>query len=122
MPTTPAHKTFGDMLLAVYPAQLRQRITPHLQLFHIGLHGPDVRMYYNALTKHPINRLGRAMHEQPAWSFFLHGAQVLGSAGADTRDAALAYLLVFLTLRPGQCLPQLYRTQNTGQRLFLHSN
>ncbi len=96
MPTTHAHKTFGDLLLTAYPAQLRQRITPHLKLFYIGLHGPDVLMYYNALTKHPVNRLGRAVHKQPARAFFTHGTQVLHGTAADARDAALAYLLGFL--------------------------
>ncbi len=97
MLTTHAHKTFGDMLLQAYPAALRQQIEPHLQLYHFGLHGPDVLMYYKALTKHPVNRLGSAMHDVPGKVFFENSSNVVKNASGVAKQQSLAYVLGFLS-------------------------
>ena len=51
MPTTYAHYKFGKEVLSALPRPLQNSIEAHRELFDIGLHGPDILFYYNALKK-----------------------------------------------------------------------
>ncbi len=94
MPSTYAHRRFGADVLLQLPAELRRSITPHRTLYDMGLHGPDLLFYYNALQKNHVNGLGNAMHEQPGRVFFARARGVVN--GAADKDAALAYALGFV--------------------------
>ena len=78
MPTTYTHYRFGTDVYKRLPLQIRQDIRPYLDLFCIGLHGPDLLFYYKALFRNPVNRLGFAMHKRPGMVFFSAAAHALG--------------------------------------------
>lgn len=77
MPTTYTHYRFGTDVYKRLPLKVRQDIRPYLDLFCIGLHGPDLLFYYRALYRNPVNRLGFAMHKKPGMDFFSAAADAL---------------------------------------------
>ncbi len=80
MPTTYAHYKFGKEVLSALPRPLQNSIEAHRELFDIGLHGPDILFYYNALKKDPVNEQGHTLHEQFADEFFHHAVEVIEKA------------------------------------------
>ena len=113
MPSTYAHRRFGADVLAQLPEPIQKTIAPYRELYDMGLHGPDLLFYYNALQSNHVNRLGNAMHEQPGEVFFTRARQVIRNA--KNKDAALAYALGFVchfaldsTCHP--CVEQYVRT------------
>lgn len=94
MPTTYAHYRFGKDVYDRLPDPVKESIDAYRGLYDIGLHGPDLLFYYKALTKHPINRRGFAMHERPGREFFQAAAPVAQSMSDPV--PALAYLYGFL--------------------------
>ena len=58
MPATYAHFRFGREVLRRLSPETREAITPRIQLYHIGLHGPDIFFYYHPLSKNPVQALG----------------------------------------------------------------
>lgn len=95
MPAAYTHLTFG---LAVEKEltdpDIQKIFTEHKELYLIGLHGPDILFYYNALSKNPINRQGNAMHYVPARAFFERGKGIMDAS--EDKDASMAYLLGFI--------------------------
>ena len=94
MPSTYAHRVFGERVLHRCPQSLASAIREHRQLYDIGLHGPDVLFYYHVLKNCAVNAKGYAMHARPAKEFF-ESAKAAYAAAAD-KGAALAYLLGFV--------------------------
>ena len=82
MPTTYAHYKFGKEVLSALPRPLQNSIEAHRELFDIGLHGPDILFYYNALKKDPVNEQGHTLHEQFADEFFHHAVEVIENANS----------------------------------------
>ena len=50
MPTSYAHYKFGQEVKSRLTGETAEIIAEFPQLFHIGLHGPDLLFYYNALS------------------------------------------------------------------------
>ena len=42
MPSTYAHRLFGEKILEHYPESIRALVQNERQLYDIGLHGPDI--------------------------------------------------------------------------------
>ena len=91
MPTTYAHYKFGKEVLSALPRPLQNSIEAHRELFDIGLHGPDILFYYNALKKDPVNEQGHTLHEQFADEFFHHAVEVIEKA----KDPAVARAYIY---------------------------
>ena len=96
MPSTHAHKVFGDRVAAGYPAPLRALAEQHRALFYIGLHGPDILFYYKPLFVNPVNSVGFGQHSKPAADFFGPAAERVRSTPAEEQGPMRAYLLGFL--------------------------
>ena len=94
MPTTYAHYKFGKEVISALPKRIQSAIENHRELFDIGLHGPDILFYYNALKKDPVNRQGSELHEKYADEFFDHAAEVIENA--EDPAAARAYVYGFI--------------------------
>ena len=65
MPSTYAHYRFGKEVLERLDPDLRSVIEAHRELYDIGLHGPDILFYYDALHRNPVSQIGFSMHDRP---------------------------------------------------------
>ena len=86
MPSTYAHTRFGARVLQRLPQDVQRVMQAHRALYDIGLQGPDVLFHHKALSKNPVNELGRAMHKWSGKRFF----GMMMDKAQD--DAAKAYL------------------------------
>ena len=91
MPTTYTHWKFGTEIYGRLPDSIRRDVDRSPELYAIGQHGPDIFFYYNAVTKNPVNRLGNAMHSQPAAAFLEPAAERLRWLPADHGHRAWVY-------------------------------
>ena len=95
MPAVYAHRRFGEKVLAACQNDVaRTAIESYLDLYNIGLQGPDILFYYDPLRKNPYKAAGDAMHNAPAAPFFEAGAAHVN--GRPEGQALLSYLLGFL--------------------------
>lgn len=93
MPSTYAHYRFGKDVLASLGGDERGTVSAHRTLYDIGLHGPDILFYYDALHRNPVNSIGFAMHDRPGREFFEASRSALATTD---RGAGLAYLYGFV--------------------------
>ena len=96
MPSTYAHKHFGDKILRRDPPALKGLTPAQKELFFIGLHGPDILFYYKALTVNRVNAVGFGQHEKPAADFFGPAAALVRTMPVEDRGLSRAYLMGFL--------------------------
>ena len=94
MPSTYAHYRLGRDVLERLPDDLGGIAERHRELYDIGLHGPDILFYYDALHRNPVSQVGFSMHGFPARDFFGPAREAL--AGAEDREAGEAYLMGFV--------------------------
>lgn len=94
MPSTYAHYRLGKEVLGRLDYGLRSIAERNIELFDIGLHGPDILFYYDALRRNPTNRIGFEMHDRPGRVFFEPARGSLD--GVENRDAGEAYLFGFV--------------------------
>lgn len=91
MPAAYAHLTFGrNVLRRLDDSPTADMIKRNQELFEIGLQGPDILFFFRPLRRHPVNRLGHALHTQTAASFLERGKELV------VGEAELAYLLGFI--------------------------
>ncbi len=96
MPSTYAHLVFGRSLLASWPKKLRRAAGANIELFLIGLHGPDILFYYRPLKPNPVSAVGFGQHEKPAAAFFGPAAELVHRSDESIRADQRAYLLGFI--------------------------
>lgn len=77
MPGGYAHFKFGQEVLKRLPNETSQIINQHRGLFDIGVHGPDILFFYNALYSNPVSKLGFALHDKTGEEFFTVAKTVL---------------------------------------------
>ena len=94
MPTTYTHYRFGEEVRQLVNEKAAHAIDAFPGLYHIGLHGPDLLFYYNALGKNAINQQGVRLHSLPGSYFFRRAAEVIRNHPGD--EAYLAYVYGFL--------------------------
>jgi hypothetical protein len=94
MPTTYAHVSFGDRVFGGLDDEIKELLTAHWSLFQIGLHGPDIFLYYMPLRPDPIKSIGKRIHKETASRFLENGKIVMQES--PYQDASTAYLLGFL--------------------------
>lgn len=94
MPTTYAHYSFGVKVLEELNYELRKSINNNIDLYNIGLHGPDILFYYKPLKANRINKLGNEIHANEAKLFFESAKDTIISA--DNYDKAFAYIAGFI--------------------------
>lgn len=94
MPSAYAHYSFGQNVYTLLDKDLKERIDNHKEAFHMGLQGPDFLFFYYPLYKNSVNRVGYAIHYQPASVFFKKALPVIREKGDNSPE--YAYLLGFL--------------------------
>ena len=65
MPAGYTHYVFGEQVLDQLDESIKKRIMPYIDLYHIGIHGPDILFYYDVYKKNPVKSLGFGMHQLP---------------------------------------------------------
>lgn len=94
MPSTYAHYRFGQEVFHRLPSDLQKEIMPHMDLFNIGLHGPDLLFYYHPLVSNSINQIGYGTHERSGMEFFERAGKTLEKNKFS--DAYFAYICGFI--------------------------
>ena len=77
MPTTRAHYRHGERVLQKVNPAARAVIEKYPELYHFGVHGPDLLFYYDALRKNKVNEEGGRLHELPGSYFFTNAVKIL---------------------------------------------
>lgn len=94
MPTTYTHYRFGQEVFAALPEKQQEIIFSHIDLFNIGLHGPDILFYYYPFYwKNKVVTRGNQMHKESGLQAAQMMAEVLKKHGSE---AHLAYVYGFL--------------------------
>lgn len=87
MPSTYAHDRFGRQVFSLLPDRLKTLISPHMDLFYLGLHGPDLLFCYHPLSSNPVSSVGYQMHDVSGFRFFSLACNILkensGSLSAE---------------------------------------
>ena len=94
MPAGYAHYIFGEKVLNSLDEPFQSLIKRNLDLYHIGVHGPDILFYYKTLTSNEVKKEGFDLHRQIAYDFFNHAKNIIGK---DHDEAAIAYIYGFIT-------------------------
>lgn len=94
MPSTYAHYRFATSLLPTLPGDIRRTIQRFRRLYDVGLHGPDIFLYYNPFITGPVSALGGKFHDQTGHTFF---QRVVRTVRLEGSEASLAYLYGVLT-------------------------
>lgn len=89
MPSTYAHYRMGVALLPTFPADVRRTIQRFRRLFDVGLHGPDIFLYYNPILPTSVGTLGSKYHAQTGREYFQRVCRV---ARLEKSEAAQAYI------------------------------
>lgn len=67
MPTTYAHDLFGKKIYHKLPKEMQMVIQRNVNLYRIGLHGPDILFYH--MLKPKVSTTGIRMHKEKAAPF-----------------------------------------------------
>lgn len=112
MPTTYAHYTFGKKVLSELSEELRETISKNIELYNIGLHGPDLLFYYKPLKSNKINKLGNEIHQTNANIFFEAAKETIKLS--SNHNKAVSYIAGFIChyMLDSQCHPYIRTVEN----------
>lgn len=112
MPTTYAHYIFGQEVLKSSKDDIKKIIDKNLNLFNIGLHGPDILFYYKPLKSNHISKIGHRLHKLDADKFFENARKVIDNC--PDYEAACAYVSGFIChfMLDSQCHPYIRQKEN----------
>lgn len=94
-------------------------IVENLSLYNIGLHGPDILFYHDALVRNRVNSTSFAMHDRPGREFFGPARDVLSEM--EKQSAGRAYLYGFIChfMLDSECHP--YIEEKTSESGVFHT-
>lgn len=117
MPTTYAHYKFGTEVLEKLNVNIRKMINDNIELYNIGLHGPDILFYFKPLKSNDISAMGHEIHSEKAKGFFENARKTINAS--YNYEASLSYIAGFIChyMLDSQCHP--YIRQNETN--FSHS-
>ncbi|MBQ8994451.1 MAG: zinc dependent phospholipase C family protein [Oscillospiraceae bacterium] len=95
MPDIYAHQYFGDQVYAQLTPELQKRLSENIDLYNIGLQGPDPFYFYKPLKKTPVSKQADVLHEETGSEYFDRSLNTLKGLTED-QEASLAYQLGFL--------------------------
>ncbi len=114
MPTTYAHYTFGTEVLKNMNEELNKIISENMDLFNIGLHGPDILFYYGALGKNNVNKKGHDIHQAISALFFENARKVIQNC--VSKNGAFSYIAGFIChyMLDSECHPFIGQKEAEG--------
>lgn len=112
MPATYAHYSFGHEVLKLLDENIQKTINRNVDLYNIGLHGPDILFYYKPLKSNHVNRTGYGLHKLAAGAFFENARQRINCC--HDCEAALAYISGFIChfILDSQCHPYIRQKES----------
>lgn len=114
MPTTYAHYTFGQKVFKHLDEEIKLIISENMDLYNIGLHGPDILFYYKPLKVNRINEKGNEIHGRNADEFFLSARDII--KGCDDFRPPCAYIMGFIChyMMDTECHPYIREKEKSG--------
>jgi len=96
MPTTYAHSSFGDQVRKRFDESIKNIIETekNIELFNIGLHGPDILFYYKPLSSNKINKTGHHLHEEDVHKFLTRARNTINKS--SNKNASFSYIAGFI--------------------------
>jgi len=113
MPATYAHYRFGAQMLSRMPADLGRTAKRHRRLFDVGLHGPDLLLYYKPAVHTHIGKLGSKFHRQTGREFFSRVCRNLRLEPSEPGQAYLYGVLCHYAL-DAHCHPLVAKASEEG--------
>lgn len=95
MPAGYAHFDFGQQVFKKLDLELQEQLKNHMNLYNIGVHGPDILFYHKALKKNAVKDLGFSMHHEKAYDFFKDAKHII--VHSLYREDSFAYICGFIT-------------------------
>lgn len=89
MPSNYAHYRFGTQVLDSLPADVRRPIQRFRRLYDVGIHGPDLFLYHNLMSKTITGVLDGKFHHQTGRDYF---TRVCKRLRQEPTEAGLSYL------------------------------
>ncbi len=114
MPTTYAHYAFGKQVLNILDEDLKKIINDNMDLFNIGLHGPDVLFYYKPLKSNDTSKIGHEIHNNNGDAFFESARKIINKC--EDFNGACAYIMGFIChyMLDSQCHPYIRQQENNN--------
>lgn len=91
MPNTYAHYRFGQQVKKNVKEEPARMIEANIELFNIGLQGPDIHAYYNPLIGNYIKTLGSTEHSEPVINLLSYGAKEITNVKNESPYLAYMY-------------------------------
>lgn len=91
MPSTYAHYRFGSEVLKKVNDNEKKIIENNINLYNIGLHGPDILFYFKPVFKNDISKKGHELHDKKGKYFFLKAADKIKENNFDEQYLAYTY-------------------------------
>ena len=89
MPSVYAHHRLGQRCLDRFPREVQDRIRRNMDLYNLGLHGPDLMIFHDPIRKDAVTKLADHYHGQTGREFFTGAAELLRE-NAD--EGAVSYI------------------------------
>lgn len=89
MPSTYAHYRFGAAMYRSMDADIRRTVARYRRLYDVGLHGPDLFLYYNPALSTKTGALSKKFHRQTGQEFF---TRVCRGLRLEPSEAGFSYL------------------------------
>lgn len=113
MPSGYAHYRFGAQLLPDLPPEVRRIIRRHRNLYDVGLHGPDLFLYYDPARENRVAPLSDHYHYMSGQVLFSRVCKRLRLAPSEPALAYLYGLLAHYCL-DALCHPFVFRHTHEG--------
>lgn len=115
MPSTHAHYRFGKDVLALLPEQTKTFVEQYRELYDIGLHGPDICLYYEPMTFNAVKKNSFSIHKEYGDELFKKSADLMEQA--VNPDAYKAYLIGFVChyALDSVCHPYVEKVMSLGE-------
>lgn len=94
MASTYAHYKFGNEIIKNLKDEVQDILIKNIDIYNIGLHGPDIFFYYNPLISNKINTIGYMAHQKEAEDFIKKARYIINEK--ENKEAYIAYTLGFI--------------------------
>lgn len=119
MPETYAHFSFGKLVYNYLDVDLQNIISKNMDLYNIGVHGPDIFFYNDPFGKNHVKKIGHEQHKVSAINFFKEAKKIINKY--PNQKETLSYIAGFIShyMLDTECHPYIRTIEDQG---FIHSD